>query len=66
MIDYLKKNKINKINIILSLILGTSFFFLNLGISIFYILSFFFLIYYSFKNPINIDFLQKIFLGNIN
>jgi len=57
-------NKIlsNKINITLSLILGTSFFLLNLGISIFYILSFFFLVYYSFKNPINIDFLQKIFL----
>ena len=62
MIDY-SKNKINKINTILSLILGISFFLLNLGISIFYILSFFFLIYYSFKNTINIDFLQKIFLS---
>ncbi len=52
-----------KINIFLSLILGTSFFFLNLGVSIFYILSFIFLIYYSFKNSIQIDFLQKLFLS---
>ena len=59
----LNKNLSNKINITLSIILGTSFFLLNLGISIFYILSFFFLVYYSFKNSINIDFLQKIFFG---
>ena len=52
-----------KINIFLSLVLGTSFFFLNLGVSIFYILSFIFLIYYSFKNSIQIDFLQKLFLS---
>lgn len=51
-----------KLNVILPLILGISFFFLNLGISIFYFLSFFILVHYLFKNSINIDFLQKMFL----
>ncbi|MDC3037760.1 O-antigen ligase family protein [Candidatus Pelagibacter sp.] len=59
----MSENYLNtKINSFIAIFLGSAFFFLNLGISIFYILSFFFITYLWIKNLLRIDYVQKIFL----
>jgi len=59
----MKSNIINRnlINL-LGFLLGASFFFLNLGISILYIYSFFLLLYSWYIGLIRVNFIQKIFL----
>ena len=56
------KFTVNNSILFLAFIFSLSFFFLNLGISIFYIFSFFFITYLCIKNLVSIDQIQKIFL----